>query len=73
MSAYEEGAEEEKMIDSKFRGNVYIVQGDEVLYERVSGFADFEYSDAIVHLFRKFRALFSGKVVHTFPERSAVI
>ena len=32
-----------------------------------------EYSDAIVHLFRKFRALFSGKVVHTFPELSAVI
>ncbi len=33
----------------------------------------FEYSDAIVHLFRKFRALSSGKAVHTFPELSAVI
>ena len=32
-----------------------------------------EYSDAIVHLFRKFRAPFSGKAVHTFPKRSAVI
>ena len=32
-----------------------------------------EYSDAIVHLFRKFRAPFSGKAVHTFPERGAVI
>ena len=33
----------------------------------------FEYSDAIVHAFRKFRAPFSGKAVHTFPEWSAVI
>lgn len=32
-----------------------------------------EYSDAIVHAFRKFRAPFSGKAVHTFPEWSAVI
>lgn len=32
-----------------------------------------EYSDAIVHAFRKFRAPFSGKIVHTFPEQSAVI
>ena len=27
-----------------------------------------EYSDAKVHPFRKFRALFSGKAEHTFPE-----
>ena len=30
-----------------------------------------EYSGAIVQAFRKFRAPFSGKAVHTFPERSA--
>ena len=29
---------------------------------------DFEYSDAKVHPFRKFRAPFSGKAEHTFPE-----
>ncbi len=28
----------------------------------------FEYSDAKVHPFRKFRAPFSGKAEHTFPE-----
>ena len=33
----------------------------------------FEYSDAIVQAFRKFRAPCSGKIVHTFPEQSAVI
>lgn len=27
-----------------------------------------EYSDAKVHPFRKFRAPFSGKAEHTFPE-----
>ena len=29
-----------------------------------------EYSDAIVHFFRKFRAPFSGKAEHDFPEQS---
>lgn len=33
----------------------------------------FEYSNAIVHDFQKFRAPFSGKIVHIFPEQSAVI
>ena len=28
----------------------------------------YEYSDAKVHPFRKFRAPFSGKAEHTFPE-----
>ena len=37
-------------------------------YVRVS-----EYSNAIVHDFQKFRAPFSGKIVHIFPEQSAVI
>ena len=32
-----------------------------------------EYSNAIVHDFQKFRAPFSGKIVHIFPEQSAVI
>ena len=34
---------------------------------------DFEYSNAIVHAFQKFKAPFSGKIVHIFPEQSAVI
>ena len=34
---------------------------------------DNEYSNAIVHAFQKFRAPFSGKIVHIFPEQSAVI
>lgn len=33
----------------------------------------YEYSNAIVHAFQKFRAPFSGKIVHIFPEQSAVI
>lgn len=33
----------------------------------------FEYSNAIVHAFQKFKAPFSGKIVHIFPEQSAVI
>lgn len=32
-----------------------------------------EYSVWNEHLFRKFRALFSGKAMHTFPDQSAVI
>lgn len=32
-----------------------------------------EYSNAIVHAFQRFRAPFSGKIVHIFPEQSAVI
>ncbi len=39
---------------------------------RKDGKAD-EYSNAIVHAFQKFRAPFSGKIVHIFPEQSAVI
>lgn len=34
---------------------------------------DFEYSNAIVHTFQRFRAPFSEKIVHIFPEQSAVI
>lgn len=33
--------------------------------------AHFEYSNAIVHAFQGFRAPFSGKIVHIFPEQSA--
>lgn len=32
---------------------------------------DCEYSNAIVHAFQRFRAPFSGKIVHIFPEQSA--
>lgn len=35
--------------------------------------ANIEYSNAIVHAFQRFRAPFSGKIVHIFPEQSAVI
>ena len=38
---------------------------------KVLGFG--EYSNAIVHAFQKFKAPFSGKIVHIFPEQSAVI
>ena len=37
----------------------------EKVYEEV------EYSNAIVHAFQGFRAPFSGKIVHIFPEQSA--
>ena len=30
-----------------------------------------EYSNTIVHAFQRFRAPFSGKIVHIFPEQSA--
>lgn len=30
-------------------------------------------TNAIVHAFQRFRAPFSGKIVHIFPEQSAVI
>lgn len=36
-------------------------------------FSTAEYSNAIVHAFQKFKAPFSGKIVHIFPEQSAVI
>ena len=36
-------------------------------------YTESEYSNAIVHAFQKFRAPFSGKIVHIFPEQSAVI
>ena len=38
-----------------------------------TGQAVLEYSNAIVHAFQRFRAPFSGKIVHIFPEQSAVI
>ena len=39
----------------------------ETLFYMLSG----EYSNAIVHAFQGFRAPFSGKIVHIFPEQSA--
>lgn len=35
------------------------------------GDEEYEYSNAIVHAFQGFRAPFSGKIVHIFPEQSA--
>ena len=40
---------------------------------RLNSLDQIEYSNAIVHDFQKFRAPFSGKIVHIFPEQSAVI
>ena len=48
------------MIDLYVRGNNSVAYSD-------------EYSNAIVHAFQGFRAPFSGKIVHIFPEQSAVI
>ena len=42
-------------------------------YSSMPSHAAAEYSNAIVHAFQKFRAPFSGKIVHIFPEQSAVI
>ena len=43
------------------------------LKDMISQLNTTEYSNAIVHAFQKFRAPFSGKIVHIFPEQSAVI
>ena len=53
---------------------VYVSQGGntEIAAEYIEE-GIFEYSNAIVHAFQKFRAPFSGKIVHIFPEQSAVI
>ena len=40
---------------------------------RLNSLDQIEYSNAIVHAFQKFKAPFSGKIVHIFPEQSAVI
>ena len=37
----------------------------------INSAAKTEYSNAIVHAFQGFRAPFSGKIVHIFPEQSA--
>lgn len=54
---------------SKYENGDENIPGDMLL--ALSKF--FEYSNAIVHAFQKFRAPFSGKIVHIFPEQSAVI
>ena len=41
---------------------------ESVFMDSDSTYCIFEYSDAKVHPFRKFRAPFSGKAEHTFPE-----
>lgn len=45
----------------------------ENVFERRRKMNEHEYSNAIVHAFQKFKAPFSGKIVHIFPEQSAVI
>lgn len=51
--------------------NCYVIEPPEDNIESIFDCA--EYSNAIVHAFQKFRAPFSGKIVHIFPEQSAVI
>ena len=48
----------------------HIIDMEQVIDFKVndSGLMLYEYSDAKVHPFRKFRAPFSGKAEHTFPE-----
>ena len=45
----------------------------DLLKSRIQSKYPGEYSNAIVHAFQKFKAPFSGKIVHIFPEQSAVI
>ena len=44
-----------------------------ILVAKIESLVKNEYSNAIVHAFQRFRAPFSGKIVHIFPEQSAVI
>ena len=39
--------------------------------KKIADCLNVEYSNAIVHAFQGFRAPFSGKIVHIFPEQSA--
>lgn len=67
---------------SSYNGEQYIKEQIESIFNqkdvdvylmiRDDGSTD-EYSNAIVHAFQKFKAPFSGKIVHIFPEQSAVI
>ena len=56
-------------IEAGFNKIVFIIRKDikDAFKEAI------EYSNAIVHAFQGFRAPFSGKIVHIFPEQSAVI
>ena len=51
---------------------ISFVYGKKIKWKESAGFL-VEYSNAIVHAFQKFKAPFSGKIVHIFPEQSAVI
>ena len=55
-----------------------LVKQKRIIYDKENGLlcdsqesANTEYSNAIVHAFQGFRAPFSGKIVHIFPEQSA--
>ena len=53
--------------------HIHLLGGEPLQNELIFEIIKFEYSNAIVHAFQKFRAPFSGKIVHIFPEQSAVI
>ena len=52
-------------IKESSKGNLYLDM------PRYRDYETGEYSNAIVHAFQGFRAPFSGKIVHIFPEQSA--
>lgn len=54
------------MITSEFTGKNWGARDQNLINRKNS-----EYSNAIVHAFQGFRAPFSGKIVHIFPEQSA--
>lgn len=69
-------AHQKKTVSSqhKAHANDVMVLGKDTFNELIFlDYFDAEYSNAIVHAFQKFRAPFSGKIVHIFPEQSAVI
>ena len=55
-------------IRSKYNSNCFEAAYELKTYYAENGILSNEYSDAKVHPFRKFRAPFSGKAEHTFPE-----
>ncbi|WP_379705575.1 MerR family transcriptional regulator [Mediterraneibacter gnavus] len=78
LRIYQEKVQEKVLKDSELEAlKQFIDDGDadkanEALdYQTVEN--AIEYSNAIVHAFQKFKAPFSGKIVHIFPEQSAVI
>ena len=62
-----------KIILLNIKNHKWVKMAEALYNEKMCNPDKFEYSNAIVHAFQKFRAPFSGKIVHIFPEQSAVI